>query len=72
MQASCKKKQKMAVWFCFPDSRLKEQALGFVLQPRQLVLFVVLKAHWETLAAIDFTNVEVWAPRGLVTMSCCL
>ena len=28
-----------------------------------------LKAHWETLAAIDFTNVEVWTPRGLVTMS---
>ena len=28
-----------------------------------------LKAHWETLAAIDFANVEVWTPRGLVTMS---
>ncbi len=28
-----------------------------------------LKAHWETLAAIDFTNVEVWTPRGLVTFS---
>ena len=28
-----------------------------------------LKAHWETLAAIDFTNVEVWTPRGLVTVS---
>ena len=28
-----------------------------------------LKAHWETLAAVDFTNVEVWTPRGLVTFS---
>lgn len=28
-----------------------------------------LKAHWDTLAAIDFTNVEVWTPRGLVTFS---
>ncbi len=28
-----------------------------------------LKAHWETLAAIDFTNIEVWTSRGLVTVS---
>ena len=28
-----------------------------------------LKAHWETLAATDFTNVEIWTPRGLVTVS---
>ena len=28
-----------------------------------------LTAHWETLAAIDFTNVEVWTPCGLVTFS---
>ena len=26
-----------------------------------------LKAHWEVLAAIDFTTVEVWSCRGLVT-----
>ncbi len=26
-----------------------------------------LKAHWETLAAIDFTTTEVWTQRGLVT-----
>ncbi len=26
-----------------------------------------LKAHWETLAAIDFTTTEVWTPHGLVT-----
>ncbi|GEM_PF-1939014 len=27
-----------------------------------------LKAHWETLYATDFTTVEVWTPRGLVTL----
>ena len=27
-----------------------------------------LKAHWETLGAIDFTTVEVWTMKGLVTM----
>jgi len=26
-----------------------------------------LKAHWEVLAAIDFTTVEVWMKGGLVT-----
>ena len=26
-----------------------------------------MKAHWETLFATDFTTVEVWTPRGLVT-----
>lgn len=26
-----------------------------------------LKAHWDVLAAIDFTTVEVWTNRGLVT-----
>ncbi len=26
-----------------------------------------LKAHWDTLAATDFTTVEVWTVRGLVT-----
>jgi len=27
-----------------------------------------LKAHWESLGAIDFTTVEVWTVKGLVTM----
>ena len=27
-----------------------------------------LKAHWESLEAIDFTTVEVWTVKGLVTM----
>ena len=26
-----------------------------------------LKAHWDVSAAIDFTTVEVWSSRGLVT-----
>jgi hypothetical protein len=26
-----------------------------------------LKAHWDVLAAIDFTTVEVWTRDGLVT-----
>jgi transposase InsO family protein len=27
-----------------------------------------LKAHWDVIAAADFFTVEVWAPRGLVTV----
>jgi hypothetical protein len=26
-----------------------------------------LQAHWEVLAAVDFTTVEVWSKNGLVT-----
>ncbi len=26
-----------------------------------------IKAHWDVLAAVDFTTVEVWTTRGLVT-----
>jgi putative transposase len=26
-----------------------------------------LRAHWDQLAAVDFTSVEVWTPRGLIT-----
>ena len=28
---------------------------------------VFLKAHWDVLAAVDFTTVEVWTTRGLIT-----
>jgi putative transposase len=28
---------------------------------------VFLKAHWDVLAAIDFTTIEIWTTRGLVT-----
>jgi len=34
---------------------------------RQTTWKTFIKAHWEVLAAIDFTTVEVWTPRGLVT-----
>lgn len=30
-----------------------------------------LKAHWDQLAAVDFTSVKVWTPRGLITTTCC-
>ena len=34
---------------------------------RQTTWATFLKAHWEVLAAIDFTTVEVWTKSGLVT-----
>jgi transposase InsO family protein len=34
---------------------------------RQSTWKVFLKSHWEVLAAIDFTTVEVWSQKGLVT-----
>ena len=34
---------------------------------RQTTWRTFLKAHWDVLAAIDFTTVEVWTPTGLVT-----
>ena len=34
---------------------------------RQTTWGTLLKAHWEVLAAIDFTTVEVWTKSGLVT-----
>lgn len=34
---------------------------------RQTTWATFLKAHWDVLAAIDFTTVEVWSRRGLVT-----
>ena len=27
-----------------------------------------MKAHWDVLAAVDFTTIEVWGLKGLVTM----
>jgi putative transposase len=34
---------------------------------RTITWATFLKAHWDQLAAIDFTTVEVWTPAGLVT-----
>ena len=35
---------------------------------RQTSWGTFLKAHWDSLAAIDFTTTEVWTMHGLVTM----
>jgi len=46
------------------------KAHGFEPAPRrkhQTTWKTFIKAHWDVLAAIDFTTVEVWTPRGLVT-----
>ena len=37
------------------------------VRQRQPVWATFLKAHWDVLAAIDFTTVEVWTKGGLVT-----
>jgi putative transposase len=34
---------------------------------RQTTWKTFLQAHWETLAAVDFTTIEVWTKGGLVT-----
>jgi hypothetical protein len=34
---------------------------------RQTTWATFLKAHWDVLAAIDFTTIEVWTKSGLVT-----
>src|SRR5437867_919077 len=34
---------------------------------RQTTWKTFLKSHWDVLAAIDFTTIEVWSSRGLVT-----
>ena len=34
---------------------------------RQTTWKVFLKAHWEVVASIDFTTIEVWSRGGLVT-----
>jgi transposase len=34
---------------------------------RQTTWKAFLQAHWDQLAAIDFTTIEVWTTRGLVT-----
>jgi hypothetical protein len=34
---------------------------------RKISLRTFLKAHWDVLAAVDFTTVEVWGKGGLLT-----
>ena len=37
---------------------------------RQSTWKTFLEAHWEVLASVDFTTIEVWTRNGLAT--CCL
>lgn len=62
---------------------ISDQTVGNVLKAngiepapdrkRQTSWKTFLNAHWDVLAAVDFTTVEVWSLRGLVTYSttCC-
>jgi transposase InsO family protein len=47
------------------------KAAGFEPAPkrtRTTTWKAFLQAHWDVLAAVDFTTVDVWGKRGLVTM----
>ena len=57
--------------------QISDQTVGNVLKAhgiepapdrqRQTTWATFLKAHWDVLAAIDFTTIEVWTKGGLVT-----
>ena len=57
--------------------QLSDQTVGNILKEhgiepapdrnRQTSWKTFIKAHWDVLAAVDFTTVEVWTKRGLVT-----
>ena len=57
--------------------QISDQTVGNVLKAhgiepapdrqRQTTWATFLKAHWDVLAAIDFTTIEVWTKSGLVT-----
>ena len=57
--------------------RICDQTVGYVLKEhgieptgdrkRQTTWKTFIKSHWDVLAAIDFTTIEVWTKRGLVT-----
>jgi putative transposase len=57
--------------------QISDQTVGNVLKghgiepapdrQRQTTWTTFLKAHWDVLAAIDFTTIEVWTKGGLVT-----
>jgi transposase InsO family protein len=38
------------------------------MRKRQSTWKTFLKSHWEVLAAIDFTTIEIWGKKGLVTI----
>ncbi len=59
------------------DHQISDQTVGNLLKThgiepaaerqRQTAWATFLKAHWDVLAAIDFTTMEVWTRNGLVT-----
>ena len=59
------------------NHQVSDQTIGNILKEhgiepapdrqRQTSWKVFLKAHWDVLAAIDFTTIEVWTTGGLVT-----
>jgi hypothetical protein len=47
---------------------LKDHGIAPVPERKQQTTWkTFLRAHWDVLAAIDFTTIEVWTPGGLVT-----
>ena len=56
---------------------LSDQTIGNILQEqgiepapdrkRQTTWKTFIQSHWDVLAAVDFTTIEVWTKRGLVT-----
>ena len=47
---------------------LKEHGMEPVPQRRrQTTWHTFLKSHWDVLAAVDFTTIEVWTKNGLIT-----
>ena len=60
------------VGYCISDTTVKNVLIAHGIEPaperqhtRSWATF--LKAHWDVLAAIDFTTIEVWTRSGLVT-----
>ncbi len=57
--------------------KISDQTVGNILQrhgiepvpdrQRQTTWKTFLKSHWDVLASIDFTTIEVWTKGGLVT-----
>ena len=60
------------------DHEVSDQTVGNILKEhgiepapdrkRQSTWKTFLKSHWDVLAAIDFTTVEIWTKGGLVTL----
>ena len=60
------------VGYCISDTTVKNVLKAHGVEPaperkHQTTWATFLKAHWDVLAAIDFTTIEVWTKGGLVT-----